>query len=363
MGNLIKDITVGYYKLPLEGNLVDALHGKHDNFELITATVLLDNGATGVGYTYTGGIGGAATAKMLEVDLKPRLIGRELGDLQVMNAYMNQAIHYVARGGIASFAISALDIAFWDVKLKMENKALADVFGTRQETVGTYYGGIDLMFTEKELLANIEKQMSFGHNAVKIKLGKENEDEDIARVKAVRNFIGKDTKFAVDANMIWSVEQAIRMAQKLEEFDLFWLEEPTNPDNYLGYAQIGQATTIPIAMGENLHSKYEHELALDIARIKESIPDCSNVCGITGFFDVAKMTAARSMKVNSHGMQELHMNVLGAVENAGLVEYHSFPIYEYTVEPTTIVNGRLTPSKVAGTGVDFDWEKIKALEL
>ncbi len=363
MSNKIADVKVGYYKLPLEGNLVDALHGKHDNFELVSATVTTSDGVSGVGYTYTGGIGGAAIAKMLEVDLAPRVKGMELGDLYEMNAYMNRAIHYVARGGIASFAISALDIAFWDAKLKSENKALADVFGTPQQKVRTYYGGIDLMFSEKELLENIERQMKLGHTAIKIKVGKENEDEDIARVRAVRNFIGDKTDFAVDANMVWSVPQAIRMAKRLEEFNTFWLEEPSNPDNYLGYAEIGKATSIPIAMGENLHTKYEHELAMDIAKIKEPIPDCSNVCGITGFFEVAKLAADRKLKVHSHGMQELHVNVLGALSNAGLVEYHSFPIYQYTLEPLDITNGLLTPSKAAGTGVTFDWDKIKFAQL
>ncbi len=354
----IKDIEIKYFKVPLEGNLVDALHGKHDNFELITATVYDENNNSGTGYTYTGGLGGVSIAAMLKNDLVPQLIGRELNCIEEMNDFMNKCIHYVARGGVASFAISALDIAFWDLKLKNDNIAIADIYGTRNEKVRTYYGGIDLMFTEEELLENIKKQLAKGHNAIKIKLGKENEDEDIARVRAVRNLLGDDKLFMVDANMIWTVPQAIRMAKRLEEFNIGWLEEPTNPDNYKGYAQIGQTTTIPIAMGENLHTIYEHELALEIGRINYPIPDCSNVCGITGFLKVAKLCKERGLKVSSHGMQELHVNVLGAVDNAGYLEYHSFPICDYTVEPLKIVDGYIEPSKNAGVGVEFDWEKL-----
>lgn len=355
---IIKDIEIKYFKVPLEGNLVDALHGKHDNFELVTATVYDENGNNGTGYTYTGGFGGAAIAKVLTQDLVPQLIGKELDSLEEMNDYMNRCIHYIARGGIASFAISALDIGFWDLKLKVENKAIADLYGTRNERVRTYYGGIDLMFSKEELLENIKKQLAKGHTAVKIKLGKENEDEDIERVEAVRNLIGNDAMFMVDANMIWSVPQAIRMAKRLEKFNIAWLEEPTNPDDYEGYARIGQATTIPVAMGENLHTIYEHKLALDIARIKYPIPDCSNVCGITGFLRVAKLCKERGLKVSSHGMQELHVNVLGALDNAGYLEYHSFPICDYTVEPLKIVDGYIEPSKNPGVGVEFDWEKL-----
>ncbi len=363
MTHKIKDIEVRYNKLPLADNLVDALHGKHDFFELVVAIVTFDSGAVGTGYTYTGGIGGAAIATMLEVDFKPRLIGKEVGDLYEMNAFLNTAVHYVARGGIASFAISALDIAFWDAKLKSENKALADVFGTRQNKVQTYHGGIDLMFTEKELLESIEFQLKKGHNAVKIKIGRQDENEDIQRVKAVRNLIGKDMKFGVDANMVFSVEKAIRMAKSLEEFDLFWFEEPTNPDDYVGYAEIGKNTSIPISMGENLHSKYEHKLALDIGKIKEDIVDASNVCGVTGCFEVAKELQSRKMLTHTHGMQELHVNILGALSNAGMVEFHSFPINDYATRELVIENGLLTPSSAAGTGVEFDWDKIAKFAL
>lgn len=97
---------------------------------------------------------------------------------------------------------------------------------------------------------------------MKIKLGKPGDQEDLDRIRAVRQLIGDDALFLVDVNMVWDVEKAIRMARRMEEFRIHWLEEPTNPDDYEGYARIAQATTIPIAMGENLHTIYEHELAL-----------------------------------------------------------------------------------------------------
>ncbi len=357
---IVKKIDTNYYNLPLQGNLQDALHGKHDSFELITATVTLENGVVGTGYTYTGGIGGSAIAKLLERDLAPRLIGKNIADLFGINQYMNNAIHYIARGGIASFAISALDIAFWDAKLKTDKVALSDALGFRQESVLTYYGGIDLAYTEKELLTNIEKQLEKGHTAVKIKLGRE---DDVSRVKAVRELIGKDAWFAVDANMVLDIDNAIKLAQSIEKYSIAWFEEPSNPDNYEGYAKIAANTRIPIAMGENLHTVYEHRMALDIAKVTEIIPDCSNVCGITGFVNVAHLARERNLKVHSHGMQELHVNVLGGLENAGRVEYHSFPIHEYTNESLNIIDGTLEPKKEAGIGVSFNIEKIERLQL
>lgn len=361
--NIIREIKVDYYKIPLEGNLVDALHGKHDNFELIISTVLLEDGREGMGYTYTGGLGGVSIVELIRKDIAPQLVGKEMLHPSLMNDFMNRCIHYVGRGGIASFAISSIDIAFWDIDLKTKKIALKDINGVGVDRVKTYYGGIDLMLTEKELLQNIENQFKAGHNAVKIKLGKENEDEDISRVKAVRKLIGKDAIFMVDANMIWTVPQAIRMASRLEEYNIEWIEEPTNPDDYAGYAKIVESTKIPIAMGENLHTIYEHQLAMKIGKIRNPIPDCSNICGITGFMKVAQLAEEYSVKVHSHGMQELHANVLGAISNRGYVEFHSFPIFRYTTKPLEVKNGHIETSDKYGIGVDFDLIKLKPYHI
>lgn len=100
MSNKIKTVKTEYYRVPLEGNLVDALHGKHDFFELVIAKIQLEDGRNGSGYTYTGGFGGAAIAKIIENDLTPLLVGIEMTTPDRMNDYMNQHIHYVAEVGL-----------------------------------------------------------------------------------------------------------------------------------------------------------------------------------------------------------------------------------------------------------------------
>lgn len=101
---------------------------------------------------------------MAEADLTPLLIGQDVQSPEQMNDFMNQRIHYVARGGIASFAISALDIAFWDAKLKREGLPLCRAFGREPQPVRTYYGGIDLAFTQTQLLESLEAQLKRGHH-------------------------------------------------------------------------------------------------------------------------------------------------------------------------------------------------------
>ena len=118
-------------------------------------------------------------------------------------------IHYVGRGGISSFAISAVDIALWDIRGKQQGKPLWNLAGGESDRCKAYCGGIDLNFSLERLQANVQGYVDAGFNGVKIKVGKEDLNEDVQRVAAVRETIGNGITFMVDANYSMSVEHAI----------------------------------------------------------------------------------------------------------------------------------------------------------
>lgn len=363
MSAIIKDIKVDLYHIPLAEVLVDAKHGDHHLFELIIATITTDDGVSGVGYSYTGGKGGTAIAAMIETDLRPMLIGKNAEDIDNLYDEMFWHIHYVGRGGISAFAISAVDIALWDIKGKTAGQTLATMVGGKNTSCQAYCGGIDLNFPLPKLLDSISGYLQRGCNAVKIKVGQPELKTDIERVAAVRDLITDERAFMVDANYSMEVDEAIEAAKAFKDFNILWFEEPIIPDNYAGYRKIAEASGVHLAMGENLHMSYEFGFAFEEAQIAYIQPDSSNCGGITGFLRVAEMAKSYNVPVCSHGMQELHVNLLSGLGSEGWLEIHSFPIESYTTQPLRIENERACITTTPGSGVVFDFDKLNDANL
>jgi L-alanine-DL-glutamate epimerase-like enolase superfamily enzyme len=357
----ISSVVARLYHIPLPTVLTDSMHGEMRHFAVATVQINTDHGAEGVGYTYTvGKTGGSAVAAMLRDDLADTLIGADPRCIARLWEQMWWRLHYVGRGGIASFAISAVDIALWDLKAKLANEPLWRFLGGHSNQVRVYAGGIDLELPMDQLARQTEQNLERGFRAIKMKVGRDRLEEDVQRVAEMRRLLGSEIPLMVDANMRWTVEQAIRASRAFAEFDVYWLEEPTIPDDVAGHRRIESEGPLPVATGENLHTIYEFEKMISGGGVSFPEPDMSNIGGVTGWLNVARLAQAHNLPVTTHGVHDLHVHVLASVPNASFLEAHGFGLEAYIREPLRIENGWAIASERPGHGVEFDWDALEA---
>jgi L-alanine-DL-glutamate epimerase-like enolase superfamily enzyme len=356
----IASIDSALYQVPLAVPLSDSTHGEIPSFELITVRIRDDQGLEGLGYTYTVGVAGLAIHVLIERYLKPDLLGQDPGRIEHLWERMWWRLHYSGRGGTASFAISAIDIALWDLSGKRQGTPLWRLLGGSNPRVKVYAGGVDLHFSLDALKDQARRFLARGYGAIKMKVGRPRLSEDIARVRAIRELIGPDVPLMVDANMGWTVEQAIRASRALAEFDIYWLEEPTIPDDLAGHVRIAREGTLPIATGENMHTLYEFQNFITAGAVAFPEPDVSNCGGISIWMKVARMAQAHNLPVTSHGVHDLHVHTLAAVPNASYLEGHGFGLEEYLAHPLQIEKGEAIAPDRPGHGVELNWNKLEA---
>lgn len=362
MSTTLHSIQTDLYRIPLPVTLSDSTHGEMTHFELVTARVLDRDGAEGVGYTVTVGTNGRGIRATIEHDLAPRLVGEPADRIEALWQKMWWTVHYGGRGGAAAFAISALDIALWDLKARRHGVPLWTLLGGYDPRVPCYAGGIDLWFPLDKLLRQTDDNLAKGFRAIKMKVGRPRLSEDVARVQAMRRHLGEDFPLMADANMRWSADEAIRAARALQPSQLVWLEEPTIPDDVLGHARIVREGGVPIATGENLQTLHQFQQFIHAGGVTFPEPDVTVCGGITVFMKVARLAESYNLPVTSHGAHDVTVHLLAAAPNRSYLEAHGFGLDRFIAEPLRIEDGFAIAPDRPGHGITFDWQGLQALK-
>ena len=348
----IESIESAYYRLPLEA-MGDAGHGAIDSEEIVTVK-LRAGGLEGHGYAYTIGRGGRAVHALIEHDLAPLLSGRDAADIAGLWNLMWQRLLYVGRGGLASFAIGALDIALWDLRGLREHKPLYKLFNCPSKEIPAYGSGVDLPKPLPELMKQTEGFLARGLPGVKVKIGRPERREDEERVRAVRGLIGDKVHLMVDANMAWSADEALERGRRLEQFRLHWYEEPAIPEDVAGHARLVRELSVPIAVGESLHTPHEFRRYIDERACGVVQIDPVTNGGITASLRALEMANAAGLDASSHYCDELAAHLLCVSTRSVYLEKHAFALDPYLQSPQEVKHGRVRPTEVPGTGMRFD---------
>jgi L-alanine-DL-glutamate epimerase-like enolase superfamily enzyme len=358
---LIKKVETGFYRIPLSVTLTDSTHGEMKAFELITIRLRDSEGAEGVGYTYTVGRNGGAVADILRREIPELIEDQEADDTEAMWQRIWWTLHYGGRGGPSVLALSALDIALWDLKARRANLPLWRLLGGFDRSVPCYAGGIDLDLSIEDLLKQTDDNLGKGFRAIKMKVGRPDLASDVARVRAMRDHLGEGFPLMADANMKWTVEAAIRAAKAFQPFDLVWLEEPTTPDDVPGHRRILAQGGVAIAAGENLRTLWEFKDYIVSDALSYPEPDVTNCGGVTSFMKIARLAEAFNLPVTSHGAHDVTVHLLAACPNRSYLEAHGFGLDRYIEHPLILEQGMAIAPMRPGHGISFDWNTLAGL--
>ncbi|MBV9107740.1 MAG: mandelate racemase/muconate lactonizing enzyme family protein [Verrucomicrobia bacterium] len=357
----LAEILPGHYRIALPTPLSDSMHGRLVAFELNTVRLRDSEGAGGTGYTFTCGRNGSAIHALLHNDFPDLVIGQDGDRIELLWRRLWWGLHYGGRGGPTVLALSAFDMALWDLKAKRINQPLWKLLGGNNSRVSCYSGGIDLDLPLERLLQQSDNVLQKGFRAIKMKVGRERLAEDVERVRAMREHLGDDFPLMVDANMKWTVDQAIRAARAFHQFDPVWLEEPIIPDDFTGHSRLVREGGLPIAAGENLRTLWDFKHLIEIGGVTFPEPDVTNCGGITPFMKIAHLAEAFNLPVTTHGAHDVTVHLLAAVPNASYLEAHGFGLDSYIAEPLHIEEGYAIACDRPGHGIEFDWDGLESL--
>jgi L-alanine-DL-glutamate epimerase-like enolase superfamily enzyme len=343
----------------------------------IVVEIETDDGLVGIGEIH--GRPQTDIVRILEQAFKPLLLGEDpadherLWDMLFRCTFSRAAARFEAADGQPHFgaggkpqmmaAIAGIDIALWDIKAQAADLPLYKLLGGHRASVATYasggYYGPDGKAWIEGLVEEMTGYADLGYTAVKMKIGGLTLEEDVARVRAVREAL-HDVRLMLDANSAYDVPAAIEAAGAFEPFDIYWLEEPTAWfDPVFGLARVGAATTIPLASGERELHRFGCRDLVDHTPIRFLQFDCTRAGGISEWLRVAAYASAHGVLMAPHHDPQIHGHLLAAVPNGHIQEVFPNAVRDplwsrLFVEQPRVLDGELVLADRPGLGVTLD---------
>lgn len=359
----ITDISADVYRVPVTLPLADTSHAR----PVVLTTVETDEGVLGCGET--GYLNPEATADFIEREVAEEITGMNPLETERIWDKLYRNLNPRAQTGVWSTAVSAVDIALWDVKGKHYGEPVWRLLGGARSEVPAY---VTFGFPEydiEQLRTLAEDLVADGNTRLKMVVGGSEDStplSDAERVRAVREVAGDDVELMIDANYKYSVEEALELCNRIEDQHISWFEEPVYGNDVDLLSSLRERTRIPIAAGQNEGHSFRHRDLIQEGAIDISQPNVSFVGGFTAGLRVASMAKANHMRIaNGGGWPFQNMHLQAGVSNGSRVEFH-FSIWEANKEMYESVpepeDGTVSLPDEPGLGLQPDWDSLSELE-
>lgn len=315
------------------------------------------------GYGYTGTHAHLASDRLItdciQNSYAPLLVGEDPNDVQWLwdKLYHYPPLQWIGRSGITSLALSAVDIALWDIKAKAVGVPLWKLLGggESKKIQGYNTDGGWLNWTMDQLLDDTHQLVDQGYQGVKIKVGSPDPNDDLERIEAVRKLIGSRIKLMVDANGCWDLPTAINIGRHFKDYDVYWFEEPLWYDDLGGHLRLANSIETPIALGEQLYMLDNFRDFIEAGAVHFVQGDAVRLAGVTEWWRVAELALAHHLPVVPHigDMMQVHLHLCFAHPSCALLEYIPW-MRTCFEEPATVESSYFRRPMLPGAGTTLN---------
>ena len=292
-------------------------------------------------------------------DLADMLKGQRIAPADLYTL-ARKSLHFVGYEGLSMIAVSGLDMAAWDALAKAAELPLCVLLGGSVGPVRAYNSnGLWLKAPAAVAEEAIALRDEGGFNALKLRLGRERLDDDLATINAVRDTVGTDMGLMIDFNQGLDLAEALQRCHAIDDLGLDWIEEPIVYDNLDGYAKLTADLKTPIQIGENFYGPRELHKALRHNACDLVMPDFMRIGGVTGWMRSAAIAGAAGVPMSTHLYPEVAAHVMRVTETAHWLEWQSWadPILQ---APYPVKDGHIHIPDVPGLGLEWNEDVVAA---
>jgi mandelate racemase len=347
-----KSVTVRPVLVPLRRPVVSKV-GAFEAWPMVLIDLQTEEGIVGRSYLEPYLKQAMPSIVSLIRDLAVARIGRPIRPFDDFEQG-RRSLNLVGYEGLAMIAISGLDMAAWDALAKASGLPLAEFLGGSLAPVPAYNSNglwlIDVAALADEAAALVGEG---GFTGLKLRLGRERLEDDLAAIEAVRSGAGRAVKLMVDFNQGLSLGDALLRCHALDDQELYWLEEPITYNNLAGYAQLTRELRTPVQLGENFYGPRALAQAVAMGAGDLVMPDLMRIGGVSGWLRAAAIAGAAGLPMSTHLYPEFSAHLMRVTETAHWLEWQDWadPI---VAEPFELTQGQLVIPSRPGAGLEWD---------
>ncbi|MGI9522509.1 MAG: mandelate racemase/muconate lactonizing enzyme family protein [Hyphomicrobiaceae bacterium] len=330
--------------------------------EFLVLEIATKSGVTGMGYLQPLSGGLHTLDSCMSEMIAPKILGRDATEVEGIWQDLWKSTYWLGRGGLTTWCLSAVDVALWDIVGKRANLPLHRLWGKCRDSVPAYGSGCWRGLGKDGMIIRAKSFIDRGLGAIKMQVGHIRPwREDVKNVAAMRKAIGDDIEIMIDVNMGWTADIALQAGRHLDDYDVYWLEEPVVCEDFDGYQRVADALVTRVVGGESHFTRFDLRPFFENPTSPILQPDHQRG-GLTELRKIAAVADTWGLQMAPHLFHELNVHIMTSIPNANYLEYMDWNDDIWT-RPVLPVDGYVRPPEDPGHGLAFKPELLSSCRV